>query len=130
MKSKTKKIILAVAVIGVVAAGGVAFTAANSVENSIAGYGTSTVTGAVADDVAHTLSGDGTHIVSTAIHFTTDQSANNVQVSFGVTGTPEATLMDVCDETGGQDVVCTYVAPGVDTHDSTDFNVAVTGPSS
>ena len=31
MKRKTKKIVLAVAVIGVVAAGGVAFTAANTV---------------------------------------------------------------------------------------------------
>ena len=39
MKRKTKKIVLAVAVIGVVAAGGAAFTAANTVPDSALGYG-------------------------------------------------------------------------------------------
>ena len=38
MKGKTKKIVLAVAVIGAIAAGGVAFTAANTVPDSVAGY--------------------------------------------------------------------------------------------
>ena len=38
MKGKTKKIVLAVAVIGAIAAGGVAFTEANTVPNSVAGY--------------------------------------------------------------------------------------------
>ena len=46
MKGKTKKIILAVAVIGAIAAGGVAFTAANTVPDSVAGYATTTVSGA------------------------------------------------------------------------------------
>jgi hypothetical protein len=46
MKGKTKKIVLAVAVIGAIAAGGVAFTAANTVPDSVAGYKTTTVSGA------------------------------------------------------------------------------------
>ena len=46
MKGKTKKIVLAVAVIGAIAAGGVAFTAANTVPDSVAGYGTNDVSGA------------------------------------------------------------------------------------
>ena len=48
MQRKTKKIVLALVVIGVVAAGGAAFTAANTVPTHVAGYGTSVVTGAIA----------------------------------------------------------------------------------
>ena len=62
MKGKTKKIILAVAVIGAIAAGGVAFTEANTVPNSVAGYKTTTVSGATVSDVQYTLSADGTEI--------------------------------------------------------------------
>ena len=48
MQRKTKKIVLALVVIGVVAAGGAAFTAANTVPTHAVGYGTAVVTGAVA----------------------------------------------------------------------------------
>ena len=57
MQRKTKKIVLALVVIGAVAAGGAAFTASNTVPDSVAGYGTSTVTGATADSVHYTLIG-------------------------------------------------------------------------
>ena len=39
MQRKTKKIVLALVVIGVVAAGGAAFTAANTVPSHAVGYG-------------------------------------------------------------------------------------------
>ena len=56
MKGKTKKIVLAVAVIGAIAAGGAAFTAANTVPDSVAATAQSIVTGAVAtDDPPHSL---------------------------------------------------------------------------
>src|SRR4051812_9527031 len=65
MKGKTKKIVLAVAVIGALAAGGAAFTASNVVPDSVAGYGTGTVNGADVTKIEHTLGTDGTTIVST-----------------------------------------------------------------
>ena len=46
MQRKTKKIVLALVVIGVVAAGGAAFTAANTVPTHAVGYGQTVVTGA------------------------------------------------------------------------------------
>ena len=63
MKRKTKKIVLALVVIGVVAAGGAAFTAANTVPDSVAGYGTTDRHRRQSTDVQydHTLSADGTH---------------------------------------------------------------------
>jgi hypothetical protein len=117
MKSKTKKIILAVAVIGVVAAGGVAFTAANTVADSVAGYGTSTVTGATASSVNHTLSADGLTIVSTVITFSTDQTGNTVDAGF------DAGNLQNCPVTTTT-ATCTW-SPAEDTEDATAFNVAV-----
>ena len=64
MKGKTKKIVLAVAVIGAIAAGGVAFTAANTVPDSVAGYKTTTVSGATVTDVQYGLNGVGDTINS------------------------------------------------------------------
>jgi hypothetical protein len=131
MKSKTKKIILAVAVIGAVAAGGVAFTASNSIPNSVAGYGTSTVSGADATSVVHTLSADGTHIESTDLVLTGDQSNNTVSAGFGADplmacDTPVFTTTSAvhCDWTVG-----TTLPGHVTDVDADSFNVAVTGPS-
>ena len=61
MKRKTKKIVLALVVIGVVAAGGAAFTAANTVPDSAVGYGHDRRHRRGASDIDHTLSADGTH---------------------------------------------------------------------
>jgi hypothetical protein len=117
MKGKTKKIVLAVAVIGALAAGGAAFTASQVVPDSVAGYGTSTVTGADATKIEHTLGTDGTTIVSTEITFTTLTADSVVQADFG-TG-----ASTVCPVTG-QVATCTYATP-VDTATATSFNVAV-----
>src|SRR3954469_1677940 len=62
MKGKTKKIVLAVAVIGAIAAGGVAFTASNTVPASVAGYGTNVVSGTTVTAVHHTLTTNGQEI--------------------------------------------------------------------
>ena len=73
MKGKTKKIVLAVAVIGAIAAGGVAFTAANTVPDSVAGYGNAD--GQRRDchrRQLHACQHDGTHITARRRHFTTD----------------------------------------------------------
>jgi hypothetical protein len=93
MKSKTKKIILAVAVIGVVAAGGAAFTAANVVPDSVAGYDTTTITGATATAVNYTLDGTGENITDVAVTFSTDITGKHVRTSFnGGTLTADCTI--------------------------------------
>src|SRR3954451_23276498 len=75
MKGKTKKIVLAVAVIGAIAAGGVAFTASNTVPATTAGYGTSAITGATVDSISYTTNGDGTQITDAKITFPGDFTA-------------------------------------------------------
>jgi hypothetical protein len=103
MKGKTKKIILAVAVIGAVAAGGVAFTAANTVPNSTAGYATTTVSGAVVTDVNYTLSADGTDITAVKLTFTSpDITGMQVKIGFNGNATTDCTITSatVADCTG------------------------------
>ena len=95
MKSKTKKIILAVAAIGVLAAGGAAFTEANVVPDSVAGYDTTTITGATATAVNYTLDGTGENITDVAITFSTDVTNQHVRISFN-----GGTLTADCPVTG------------------------------
>ena len=92
----TTKVVAALGAAGLVIAGGTAFTASNTVANSVAGYGTSTVTGATVSAVNHTLNGDGTLILSTLLTFSSTQELNTVKAGFGtdaltactVAGTP------------------------------------------
>jgi hypothetical protein len=99
MKGKTKKIVLAVAVIAAVAAGGVAFTEANDVPDSVAGYDTTTITGATATAVNYTLSADGTDITDVAVTFTTDITGKHVRIAFN-------------GDDLGSDCIITGTAPG------------------
>jgi hypothetical protein len=97
MKSKTKKIILAVAVIGAVAAGGVAFTAANTVPATVAGYDNQVVSGATASDVHYDLSDDGTTIDAVEVTFSSTITGKHVQIGFndGDLETPECVITGV-----------------------------------
>jgi hypothetical protein len=142
MKNKTKKIILAVAVIGAVAAGGVAFTAANDVPSSVAGYGQASVTGADLTTLTHTLSDDGTHIITTDMILSGDHTAEDVKAGFGTALGANEDLVScavdaLVDGSGNTPVSCdwtTLLTPAVVGHlnDATaeTFAVAVTGPSS
>ena len=76
MQRKTKRIIAAVVLIGALAAGGAAFTAANTIPDSVAGYGTSHITGATAKTLSYSLSGDGTTITGATLLFTQDLTQN------------------------------------------------------
>src|SRR5947209_19800577 len=67
MKRKSKRLLVALVLIGVLAAGGAAFTAANVVPNTTAGYGTSTITGATASKIVYTLNATGTQITTATI---------------------------------------------------------------
>jgi hypothetical protein len=113
MKGKTKKIVLAVAVIGAVAAGGVAFTDANVVPDSMAGYKDTTVSGATATAVNYTLNSSGTQITGVAVTFTTDITGKHVRIAFN-----NGALGSDCAITGtapGQVATCSGLTQTTDT---------------
>jgi hypothetical protein len=136
MKRKTKKIVLALVVIGVVAAGGAAFTAANTVPTSVAGYGQNTVTGATVSSVHHNLSVDGIYIESTDMVLTGDHTSEIVKAGFGKVGPVVNEDLTTCTNgvlTGGNTPVhcdwTTQLAGGnghLNDDTATTFSVAVT----
>jgi hypothetical protein len=110
-------------VVGAIAAGGAAFTAANTVPNTTAGYGTSTITGAVATDIVYGLSSDGTQITSATITFTGDLHSDTVKAGF------ESSNLTTCsapvyDGTTSSTSTCSGYTESTAT--SSSFNVAVT----
>jgi hypothetical protein len=120
-----KKTLVAFAAAGLVAAGGSAFTKSNTISgDNVAGYGSSTVTGAIVEAVEHTLSADGSTIVSTALTFTTDLNAGHqVKAQFGTANLQSCTVTVAVSPTKDT-ATCTYsTAPT--TSAATDFKVAV-----
>jgi hypothetical protein len=109
-------------VIGAIAAGGAAFTFANTVPPSTAGYGTSTISGATATDIVYGLSTDGTQINSATITFTGDLSNDTVKAGF------ETNDLTTCStpvfSSGSSTSTCSGYTES--TASSTTFNVAVT----
>jgi hypothetical protein len=133
MQRKTKKIVLALVVIGVVAAGGAAFTAANTVPTHAVGYGQAVVTGAVASHIDHTLSADGMHVDQTVMTLTgnlADQPV--VTAGFGADGvalqpcTATAATGNFGDVNRTTVATCAYGTPYL-TSTALRFNVSVTG---
>jgi hypothetical protein len=123
---KNFKLLGAVAVAGVVATTGSAFTAGNTVNgNNVAGYGSSTVSGATTEVIEHTLSADGTTITSTSLTFTTDLGADHqVKSGFGSTALESCTVT-VNVSPAKDTAVCTYAGSGYTTSAASDFRVAV-----
>ena len=135
MRTNHKKLLGAVAVAGLVAAGGSAFTASNTLAGeNVAGYGTDTVVGASTTVIEHTLVGDGEFVAATALTFSADLSAGStVRAGFEGAASVECVLTE-----GGNGVdtivntlddlpdsaVCTYGA-GVLTEASDTFQVSV-----
>jgi len=118
------KFLGALAVAGLVAAGGSAFTASNTVDPSVAGYGTSTVSGAIVSSVHHTLAADGVTIVSTKLLFTTSQQHSIVTAGFGTTALQNCVVDPMVEEVDPNTATCTY-SPTFNTALATAFNVAV-----
>ncbi|HUA70057.1 MAG TPA: hypothetical protein VMA96_03215 [Solirubrobacteraceae bacterium] len=102
MLRNKKRALIAILAIGVLAAGGAAFTTAiasfPSNGTATAAFGGTSITGATAAGVSYTLSADGQYVTSADVYFTADQSANNVDAGFGTSAT------------NGQLIACT--APG------------------
>jgi hypothetical protein len=121
MKGKTKKIVLAVAVIAAVAAGGVAFTQANVVTGpNTAGYASVTVSGADITDVHYTLDATGVNITDVDLTTTvTDLVADSLTVKIGFNGGS----LTACTVTGAHAATCPVT--GQTTAGATDLAVAV-----
>ena len=83
MRSKTTKIIGAAAIVAALAGTGAAFTASNTLPPSVAGYGSSTISGATATSLNDTLAADGATITAAALVFTGDQTGRTIQANFG-----------------------------------------------
>jgi hypothetical protein len=125
MRTSNKRILGALAVAGLVAAGSSAFTASNTVNgDNYAGYGSASVTGAVTEGIEHTLSADGTKVNSTLLTFTTDLTTGHaVKAGFGTTDLEGCTVTLNVSPTKDT-ATCTY-ATGYTTSTATDFMVAV-----
>jgi hypothetical protein len=123
MSGKTKKIVAAVAVIGAIAAGGAAFTASNTVPASVAGYGTSNISGATATSLHYTLSANGTTITAADLVFDGDQTNATIKAGFGTDNLTACTVGSYDSTADETPVTCTGFTQN--TASSATFNVAV-----
>ncbi len=137
MKRKSRRIVAALVLIGALAAAGAAFTASNTVPNTTAGYGTSTITGATASKIVYTLSADGTQITGATLDLHTATTADltsgyTVQAGFNGPGNTLTTCTVDTSVTGGAhpgsngtdtQFLCAITQP---TDTATSFNVVVT----
>jgi hypothetical protein len=91
MQRRTRRIILGVALIAALVAGGAAFTTAISGfpanNTQTAAFGQTHIVGATSAGVTYTLSADGQFVTGADIYFTSSQNANNVDAGFGTNGT-------------------------------------------
>jgi len=124
MQRKTKRIIGAFVVIAAIAAGGAAFTASNTVPDTVAGYGTSNITGATVTALHYTLNADGTQITDAALTIHGDQSSNIVKAGFGTDALTTCTLGSYDSGTDTTPATCSGYTQS--TASSATFNVAVT----
>jgi hypothetical protein len=124
MQRRTKRIIGAIAVIAAIAAGGAAFTASNTVPDTVAGYGTSNITGATVTALHYTLNADGTQITDAALTIHGDQSGNIVKAGFGSDALTLCTQGSYDSGTDTTPATCSGYTQSTAT--SATFNVAVT----
>ena len=124
MQRKTKRIIGAFVVIAAIAAGGAAFTASNTVPDTVAGYGTSNITGATVTALHYTLNADGTQITDAALTIHGDQSSNIVKAGFGTDALTTCSLGSYDSGTDTTPATCSGYTQS--TASSATFNVAVT----
>jgi hypothetical protein len=115
-----------VVLIGAIAAGGAAFTASNTIPDTVAGYGTSHITGADAHSLNYVISSDGTTISEADLSFIGDVSADTVTAGFNADNLQSCTVGSFSG--GFTPVTCaSFTQP---TTGATSFNVLVTKPQS
>ena len=120
MQQKTR-LAIGVLAAGVVAAGGTAMTTSNTVSSTnVAGYSKVAVTGATVTDIEHGLSADGTTVLTTALAFSTDLTADDeVRAGFD-----SSALEDCVLDAPANTALCTY-ATNYSTQSVGDFVVTV-----
>jgi hypothetical protein len=124
MKRRTKRLIGAFVVIAAIVAGGAAFTAGNTIPDTVAGYGTSHITGATATALHYTLNADGTEITTADLTFQGDQTGNVIQAGFGTDALTACTVGSYDSVGDATTANCTGYTQSTAT--SSTFNVAVT----
>jgi hypothetical protein len=119
MRKRTIGFVVAAGAIAV--AVGSASTSSNTIPDTKAGFGTSTISGATATSLKYTLSADGTTITGADLVFNEDLSGKTVKAGFGTD--PLTTCVVDTFATPNQPVSCT----GFDqlTSASGTFNVSV-----
>jgi hypothetical protein len=97
MHRKRNSIIVAIALIAALAAGGAAFTASNSLPTeNIAGYGNVQVTGTTVTDIHNVLSTDGQDITEVVLTFQSAVPQNaTVVAGFGPTANTAPTSLPI-----------------------------------
>jgi hypothetical protein len=123
----SRRMVAVVVLIGAIAAGGAAFTASNTIPDSVAGYGTSHITGADAHTLNYVISSDGTTITEADLSFVGDVSADTVTAGFNADNLQNCTV-GAYDGSTYTPVTCTGFAQP--TTGATSFNVLVTKPQS
>jgi len=123
MRSKTSKIIGAVAIVAALVGSGAAFTASNTVPASVAGYGSSTISGATATALNYTLAADGATITAAALTFTGNQTGRTVKAAFGTAALTACTVGTYDSVALTTPVTCSGYTQSTAT--SSTFNVAV-----
>lgn len=138
MQRKTKRIIAAVGVIALLAAGGAAFTASitNVPTSTTAGFAQTQINGADATYVHYNYSSDNQYITSVDLQFDTPNlaalTADTIKAGFGSSatnaslvtcGTPAADSTTPADT----DVNCAFSGSGVSVSGANYFDVSVIG---
>lgn len=123
MRHTSRRIVAAVAVVAAIGAGGAALTASNTVPASVAGYGSSTVSGATATALNYTLSADGTTITEAKLTFTGNQTGRTVKAGFGTAALTSCTVGAHDTVNNTTPVTCSGYSQS--TASSSTFNVAV-----
>ncbi len=138
MQRKTKRLIAAVGVIALLAAGGAAFTASigNVPASTTAGFAQTQINGATATQVNYNYSSDNQYITSVDLQFSSPNlaalTADTIKAGFGDTatdatlvacGTPAADVGTPADT----DVTCTFTGSGVPVATANYFDVSVIG---
>ena len=124
--SKSKRISGAVVAVAALAASGAAFTASNTVPDSVAGYGSGTISGATMKSVEYTLSPTGENIAQVDLVILDDHTDATVKVAFGSANLQNCAVDGSVD--GNGDTTASCAITGTTTADAASLHVAVTSP--
>jgi hypothetical protein len=123
----SRRMVAVVVLIGAIAAGGAAFTASNTIPDTVAGYGTSHITGATAHTLNYQISSDGTTITEADLVFQGDLTGDVVTAGFN-TDNLQNCVVGTYDGSTYTPVTCSGFTQA--TTSAGTFNVLVTHPQS